>query len=971
MGRIVVARNHSEARTQGSRSSGNPGSGFRPRVPHLKPWLAFVCLLAVMPGCDGGRGTPSSPDDRSPTGQTSANDPEQQLKPDFETQPLVLFPGQFKDEARVNRFKLGHWAYANLRTIANNFDSSGQMHSYSVDAAGRNVPVSGTDFYADSIRPFSLPQGQQKNLETLVFLPPREGDVSAVNVHVELRGPSGLPVIDSTEPVLLMKPYQHHLIALVQNSDQYKYLKMLDCVQLPRLGAENAPPFYTVVYPTAESPLPLAPNPLAWTTVAYVLWDQIPPEDLDEDQVRALIDWLHFGGQLIVSGPNTLEAFRGSWLEPFLPARSTGSRNLVGIDFQKLNDFWSTRMSKSPERRWELVIPEAAPMLGCQLELQPRGSFVAGAEGLVAESAVGRGRIVVTAFPLSDPRLAKWPCYSNLFNGALLRRPGRKFDRNTFGELTFRWTSDDTSIFDPLLASTLRFAARDLQKEGTAVRSPLALEEITSDFSGSNPAVRSPRSLPTSDSVENIFSLSTGVRDIAADPWHYGGFDCRQRGGVAAWNDEQGVASAAREQISLSAGISPPSPTFVLQMLGVYWLILVPVNWFLFWVIGKVEWAWIAAPLISIGGALLVVKLASLDIGFVRSQSQIGLLEVYAGHSRGHLAEYSALYTSLSTRYEVRFEDTTGLALPFKSQAGKGVRTGRMLRPVYLERTVDNRLRDFLIQSNTTGMLHNENVLDLGGSFEWQRQGDQWQLSNGSQFDLLESGIVGRDSEGQWLRGWVGDLAAGSQVEVKLERVGAENLFGAWKESRSYLSTDNACQTIWQQIAGGRPAVTIYEILQVPELKDARQNLVRYFRNELEGGEDPNRSVAYAQFKLAYLRIVEQPSQRLGLGEMFDVLAEGMAFGPGEIRLLGRTESRLGQHVLKPEATQSSRSTLVVVHLQRPSFPAVQSDQNTLLDFLGKSDLDWMQEFEDETDDPLNSGQDDNTSGDTGSPPGG
>ena len=34
-------------------------------------------------------------------------------------------------------------------------------------------------------------------------------------------------------------------------------------------------------------------------------------------------------------------------------------------------------------------------------------------------------------------------------------------------------------------------------------------------------------------------------------------------------------------------------------MLAIYLLVLVPLNWLVFWLIGKVEWAWIAAPLIA------------------------------------------------------------------------------------------------------------------------------------------------------------------------------------------------------------------------------------------------------------------------------------------------------------------------------------------------------------------------------------
>ena len=78
-----------------------------------------------------------------------------------------------------------------------------------------------------------------------------------------------------------------------------------------------------------------------------------------------------------------------------------------------------------------------------------------------------------------------------------------------------------------------------------------------------------------------------------------------------------------------------PKGEFVLKILAVYLLVLVPLNWALFWAIGRVEWAWIAAPLIAIGGAYAVVRLAQLDIGFARSRTEIAVLELHPQHPRG------------------------------------------------------------------------------------------------------------------------------------------------------------------------------------------------------------------------------------------------------------------------------------------------------------------------------------------------
>ena len=82
-----------------------------------------------------------------------------------------------------------------------------------------------------------------------------------------------------------------------------------------------------------------------------------------------------------------------------------------------------------------------------------------------------------------------------------------------------------------------------------------------------------------------------------------------------------------------------------------YLILLVPVNWLLFRLLGRVEWAWVAAPVIAVACSLLVIHLAQLDIGFVRrkpiwSSSRPRRIPRY-------VTRYSAVYSSLSTTYQM------------------------------------------------------------------------------------------------------------------------------------------------------------------------------------------------------------------------------------------------------------------------------------------------------------------------------
>ena len=89
----------------------------------------------------------------------------------------------------------------------------------------------------------------------------------------------------------------------------------------------------------------------------------------------------------------------------------------------------------------------------------------------------------------------------------------------------------------------------------------------------------------------------------------------------------------------------------MVKVLLAYLVVLVPLNWALFWLLGRVEWAWIAAPLIAVACAVAVVWLAQLDIGFARAHTGIAVVELQSGYPRA---------TSRATRCStVRFPQPT------------------------------------------------------------------------------------------------------------------------------------------------------------------------------------------------------------------------------------------------------------------------------------------------------------------------
>ena len=222
--------------------------------------------------------------------------------------------------------------------------------------------------------------------------------------------------------------------------------------------------------------------------------------------------------------------------------------------------------------------------------------------------------------------MVNWGSFDSFVNGGLLRRPPRVFSVTELGAPRMEWDGMSERRLDPRLISATRFFARDVGS-GRRVRSA--------------DACRPTRRGPTTAAQPH----ATGASPV---------------GTIAAARRCSHMRRCARRP-----GFPFPRPRFVLSVLAVYLLILVPVNWTVFRLMGRVEWAWVAAPVIALIGAVAVIRLAQLDIGFVRSRTEIGVLEIQGERPQAHLTRYTALYSSLSTAYEFQFDDVAAVARPF------------------------------------------------------------------------------------------------------------------------------------------------------------------------------------------------------------------------------------------------------------------------------------------------------------------
>jgi hypothetical protein len=663
--------------------------------------------------------------------------------------------------------KPGHWTIGSLEVRANFDDFRGDLVAEMVGASGEGVDLDGLPFRLRSSRPALLPKAQKKVLDVALLCPTES---FSRQVAPRLLSPSGRDVWNTREIMSLLPAEQFYFVVLARKPDDYRYLHSLDSIWAPQGSSEDrgVQAHYRVLLPSVTSMSPVPNNVLFWTSTAVVLWDEFDPGLLTPAQQQALVDWLHWGGQLIVSGPDSLESLRTSFLDGFLPAAAGESWEMTAETLAPL-----ARLSADPQR----TIRAGEPWTGAYLVLDGRDAHVLSAtekgEPLIAERRVGRGRTVVTAFRLSQRDLVNWPGHDAVFNAALLRRQPRRFAKSFEDKVGVEWADHVGS--DPMRVSQLRIFTRD---------------------AGRVPAVR------TADNQQGAAFVRAGLRLVPVAPAGddpFGDADetaaqVRTGAGVAGWDDQSQASQAARDSLREAAGIQVPRRPFVFTLLGAYVLVLVPLNWLLFRGLGRVEIAWLAAPVIAIVFGVLIVRMAQLDIGFARSTTEIGLLEVQGDYPRGHLTRYCELYTSLSTDYSFELANPTAVALPFRT--GSAILARQNRTTVVLRQQPETgaagevpvQLVNMDVASNSAGMVHSEEMFDLGGSIDVVSSGDgrTYRVRNGTTLRLQAVMVTARDGLAQ-----LGTLERGGEATFTIARPsGSQTVFADWPGGSTAESPD-------------------------------------------------------------------------------------------------------------------------------------------------------------------------------------
>lgn len=910
-------------------------------------WFVVAVIGATaLSGCNGCRPNPLvQRDEKTPDLDELEKKKKEKPKEDFEFQPMLVIPGE-PEESR-SFVKPGHWVVVRHLLKANNFDFQAELFTQATDSTGVPFEVENTPFQVAASRPAALPKGQDKVFDSTYFVPVvKQTDqftTKSVWLHRDLRAARGgrLVMEDVRQGTSPMPTYQYHLLVLAQEPSRFGYVQSLTACRAPTSSEAETDHlnYYRVFAPKIERFAPVPNHVLTWTSIAYVLWDDLSPEALTEPQRQALVDWLHFGGQLIISGPNSLEKLRGSFLDPYLPAEAGATVEVSAAAIEELDKYWSLTEVKTGQRKGWNILP-SKPLLGVELTRQEGANPVPETGSLLIERRIGCGRIVVSAFSLSDPRFLSWGSIDSFYNGAILRRPRRRFDSRESMPDTVYADFHPTLARDSRFSSTVRFFSRDMSVFSTssdgAYQPVVTPEDRDADSLATYGATTPNNPLVMAPMAGAGFRVprpgqSSGLTDQDLHPekddWHLRGFWSGWRLSMAAWNDRSGTANAARQALKDAAGISIPKAGFVFKVLAFYLAILAPLNWLLFKLIGRVEWAWIAAPIIAIIGTFAVVRLAQLDIGFARSLTEIAVVEAHGGHPRAHVTRYAALYTSLSTSYDVEFEDQGALALPFAAtDYQRGLHDA--VYSVTMRRDKQLRLSGFLVPSNKTGTLHSEQMLDLGGAFALvEKNTAEWQLQNASVFSLRGAGVLRRTEEGRIEAAWLGNLRSKTTVPLQFAPLlRNEAHFAEWDTAPETMSYDVQVREVLQRLDTDRDGkLSSREVRADPRIANEFARIDQSERGAGDGRWTRDELLRWCRISRA---------GEVSLGQLFELASQALRLLPGEARLIGWTADELPGVTVRPAASQETRRTLFLVHLRAGNLPKPQPDLNLLSDVV-------------------------------------
>ncbi|MCA9136730.1 MAG: hypothetical protein KDB00_08225 [Planctomycetales bacterium] len=693
-------------------------------MPRSAFFLFVLLTVPLIVGCEGCR--PVTP--KEGEGEEDDKAP----KEAYSTNPAIVYPADQSET--LGLVKPGHWMTAEQPIQSNKADTRGELISRtSLTLKSINLENTGTIEGLDSVRPVVLPKGQMRRLNFRFLCPvPNSVESKRISLASRLIPRSGGIMDTGGQFFNIMQGNEYFFVVLTKRPERFARLQVADWVlssddQIMNPYGRN----YRVVIPDTKDLISLPETMLDLTSTGVVLWDDLSENALTIPQQTALADWVRFGGRLIINGPDASEAIANTTLADLLPLIPTSNIELDGDAAASLLESHSVATDRTVKSQVEMVKSDSS-RIAIDGQIDNDAIAVENTASLILQRRVGRGHVVQPRFDLTDNWIESWDSYNSFFNSVILNRPPR------------RYVEPNSMSFGDSETEGIGFDANELSLffVGTTSRADAA--------------------------------VNTQFRIAARDSLLYGGttetkanspFDPYSRidaiTGVASWNDTSDAIALMRETLTGEAGIEIPGSSLVIRSLAIYLVVLVPINYIVFRLMNRLEYAWFAVPVIAVVGAAWAARQARLDIGFARSNTELGLVEVHAGYPRAHLTRMIGIYNSLSSRYELQFATVDGIASPLLDEPDPNTSIQPLIRTSFEE---GPSLADFAVNSNRMRYVHCEEMVDLGGVVKYDGAST---LTSDMGVELLDGIVVRKGEGGKTEIAAIGSLSPGETKTIE------------------------------------------------------------------------------------------------------------------------------------------------------------------------------------------------------------
>jgi len=205
-----------------------------------------------------------------------------------------------------------------------------------------------------------------------------------------------------------------------------------------------------------------------------------------------------------------------------------------------------------------------------------------------------------------------------------------------------------------------------------------------------------------------------------------------------------------------------PSVWAIVTLLSVYILAAVPLNYLVFRSIGKLEYAWVALPAISVAFALFGLTAGMQGGARDLVVTGVGVIECAADSPVGVASQVMGVYSPRHGNYELRVPGASALPIHPRSSTGHRGLARKVLELDWTKGTPAARLN---VHAHSQRFLETDGVVELGGGIaaELTRNGSAvtgW-IRNGTDHDIRDCVIVcmGRAVN-------LGDLPAGKSAKL-------------------------------------------------------------------------------------------------------------------------------------------------------------------------------------------------------------